>query len=293
MAEGKIKEACLAFGQSQKLEPTVTTLLNLAGCHEKQRLLASAWGEFLEAERMTRSASDATNKQLHGVAKQKATALEPLISKLVINVPEHSNVDGLQLELDGTPIDSVMWNRAMPVDGGAYTVTARAPGANPWSTQVTVGEQTDTKTIDIPDLRNLPRDLKPVPPTPTPTPTPVPTVVAPTPDDRGPAARSKTVPIIVGAGAVALLGAGLGFELWGSSTYDKAKAETMDQARRESLFSSANTKRYTAEGLAVAGVACAGVAVWMFLRHPHEESAATARAHVVPSLNGFAIVGAF
>jgi hypothetical protein len=54
MAAGKIVEACGAFAESQKLEPAVTTLLNLASCREKNNNLASAWGLFLEAERETR-----------------------------------------------------------------------------------------------------------------------------------------------------------------------------------------------------------------------------------------------
>src|SRR5437870_1665929 len=77
MQKGKIAEACADFEQSQKLEPAPTTLLNLAGCREKNGQLATAWGLFLEAERTTRSASDGTTKQLHDVAKTKAAKLEP------------------------------------------------------------------------------------------------------------------------------------------------------------------------------------------------------------------------
>src|SRR5262249_6041948 len=49
MAKGKIAEACAAFDASQKLEPTISALLNLAACREKNGQLATAWGLFLEA----------------------------------------------------------------------------------------------------------------------------------------------------------------------------------------------------------------------------------------------------
>jgi hypothetical protein len=159
MAAGKYTEACASFEQSQKLEPALSTLLNLAGCREKAGQLATAWGLFLEAERQTRGAKDASTRKLNDVAKTRAQKLEPRVSKLAINVPQNSQVDGLEILRDKERIEPVMWNRALPIDGGTYTISARSPGASTWSTQVTIGAEGDTKTVDVPDLRNLPRDL--------------------------------------------------------------------------------------------------------------------------------------
>src|SRR6185436_13656654 len=64
LSAGKVAEACSAFEESQKLEPAVTTLLNLAGCREKLGQFATAWGLFLEAARQTRS-GNAANQQMH------------------------------------------------------------------------------------------------------------------------------------------------------------------------------------------------------------------------------------
>src|SRR3954447_25768971 len=88
LAAGKVAEACSAFEESQKLEAAVTTLLNLAGCREKLGQFATAWGLFLDAERQTRSASDAATRQHRDVAKARAQKLEPRVSKLTINVPQ-------------------------------------------------------------------------------------------------------------------------------------------------------------------------------------------------------------
>src|SRR5690242_18525302 len=88
MAAGRYAEACTALQESNKLEPAVTTLLNLAGCREKNGQIATAWGLFLDAERQTRTATDAATQQLHDVALAHAKQLEPQVSKLVINVPK-------------------------------------------------------------------------------------------------------------------------------------------------------------------------------------------------------------
>jgi hypothetical protein len=146
LAAGKVAEACSAFEESQKLEPAVTTLLNLAGCRERLGQLATAWGLFLDVVRQTRSTGDAASQQLHDVAQARAQKLEPRVSRLTINVPQKTQVDGLEITRDRDRVDAGLWNRALPIDGGTYTVTARAPGANLWSTQVTVAAESDTKT---------------------------------------------------------------------------------------------------------------------------------------------------
>ncbi len=292
LAAGKIAEACSAFEESQKLEPAVTTLLNLAGCREKLGQIATAWGLFLEAARQTRSAADATSEQFHDVARARAQKLEPRVSRLTINVPQKSQVDGLEITRDKERIDAGLWNRALPIDGGVYTVTARAPGANPWSTLVTVGGEGDTRTIEIPDLRNLPRDLTPStaaassPPT---RPAPVIPAIERTLARSHP---SPTVPIVLGAGVLALLGGGLGLELSAESKYDAAKSEMVSQPRRDSLYDAANTRRYVAEGLAVSGIAVAGAAVWVYL-HGDNRPPNTTSLHIVPSPAGLAVAGRF
>ena len=292
MAAGKVAEACSAFEESQKLEAAVTTLLNLAGCREKLGQIATAWGLFLDAERQTRSAPDAATRQLHDVAKARAQKLESRVSKLTINVSQQSQFDGLEIARGTERVNPGLWNRALPIDGGTYTITARAPGSNQWSTQVTVAAENDIKTVEIPDLRNLPRDIdRPTPPSPPP-----PAVV--TASDRpavSPGAPSKLVPLAVGAGAVALLGGGFGFELWAESRYDAAKSEMTSQPRRDALYNSANTKRYVAEALAVSGLAAGGAAVWLYLRDGNRERGAMTdtSVHVVPTPTGLALSGQF
>ena len=200
-------------------------------------------------------------------------------------MPDASRIDRLEILRDQEPIPAASWNRALPIDGGSYAITARALGRNDWSTRVTIGSTLESKTVDIPVLERLPQTLSEHP--------------KPPESSHATMRRGSLAPIAVGAGAVALLGGALGFSLWGDSTYDKAKAEMMDQARRDSLYDSANHKRYAAEGLAVAGVGCTGVAVWLYLRHrgaPAETTSARAgRPMLAPaaSAEGIGVVGRF
>jgi hypothetical protein len=263
MAQGQFAEACAAFDASQKLDPTSSTLINRAYCREKNAQLATAWGLFLEAERQTRTATDAPGKQLHRVAVERAASLEPRLSTLKVVVPAESRVGGLEILRDGEPIDAASWNQALPIDGGAYTVTARAPGNAEWSTSVKVGVERDVKTIEIPRLKPavLSKDAVPL------------AAPAAEPTERR---RSQVVPLVLAGSAVALLGGALAFHLSGESTYDEAKKEP-DPVRQDDLWHSANTKRYVAEGLGAAGIVCGGVAVWLYL-HNRAGDAAPARA---------------
>lgn len=285
MARGQIAEACAAFDASQKLDPTIATLLNQAACREKNEQLATAWGLFLEAERQTRTATDAATQQLHQVAATKAVKLEPRLSTLTVTVPGPNRVPGLQVLRSGEPIEPGAWNRALPVDGGTYQITARAPGNAEWSSTITVGNEHDARTIEIPRLKAAALDELPV---------------HTAEGDAAPAsprARSKVVPLVVGGAAVALAGGALGFELWARSTNSQSLDEKTSNDRRISLWHSANTRRYVAAGLGVASVAAAGVAVWLTLRPAGAPGERTARVELAPMVAretaGLVVVGGF
>jgi hypothetical protein len=296
MAQGKLAEACAAFAQSHKLDPATTTLLNHGACREKLGQIATAWSLFLEAERATRSATDPRGIQFHATALDRATKLERRVSKLTITVAAESRIDRLEILRGDAPVDPGVWDRALPIDGGTYKITARAPGALPWTTEVTIAPEADARTVAIPRLEAAPPAAPPPadpppadPQAPPPAPEPPPTSEVPVADVADP--PSRVVPLVLGAGAVVAFGGAIGLELWARSTYDDAKSEMMDQARRDSLYDSANTKRYVAQGVAIAGLGCAGVAVWLYLRGRNASTAPASALVVSPT--GFAIAGTF
>jgi hypothetical protein len=270
MARGRLAEACDALDHSQRLAPAVTTLLNLAGCREKLGQLATAWGLFLDAERQTRSFRDDATRQLHAVARDRATRLEARISRLTIAVSTEHRVAGLEIARGDERLDAATWGRALPIDGGTYTITARAPGKQPWSTQVAIPAEGAARTVEIPALRDVPVEAPPRPPPPPP--------------------PSNLVPIGLGAGAVVLLAGAIGVDHWAFAAYHDAEAEQHSQSRRDALYDSANTRRYLAGSLAATGAACAGTAAWLYFRHRDRPSSTSA---VVVSPTGLAIVGSF
>jgi len=287
MARGQIAEACAAFDASQKLDPTIATLLNQAACREKNEQLATAWGLFLEAERQTRTATDAPTQQLHQVAATKAGKLEPRLSTLTITVTDQNRIPGLQVLRGGETVDPGAWNRALPVDGGTYQITARAPGNAEWSSTITVGNERDVKTIEIPRLKAA--ALEPAPAH------PAEQADAALASSHG---RSKVVPLALGGAAIALAGGALGCELWARSTNSQSLDEKTSNDRRISLWHSANTRRYVAEGLGAASLVAAGVAVWLTLRPSagaaDERSARVELAPMVASETaGLVVVGGF
>jgi hypothetical protein len=103
--------------------------------------------------------------------------------------------------------------------------------------------------------------------------------------------RSK---IALGGAALALGGAGLGFELRSESTYDKAKTTNQMgmMATANSYRDSAVRDRYIAQGLAVAAIGCAGLGVYLFVRNRGERRPAAAVVPVASSgLAGVALSG--
>jgi len=285
LTAGKTAEACAAFADSQQVEPAVTTLLNLAGCREKLGQLASAWRLFGEAERQTRTATDDTNRQLHDIARARTQKLEPRLSKLTIRVPPPSRLTGLEITIDTQRVDDRYWNQPQPVDGGLHTITARAPGAEPWSQEVRIATEGDSQVAEI-RIPTPPRRADAVA---------APAALVPKPSSPDGRRSRLLLPLVVGAGAAAFLVTGLGFELSADSTYDAAKAERVDQAHRTSLEDTANTRRHIAQGLAAAGLCAGGVAVWLYLTDraaPHEPATSTA-IRIVPNGGGLAVIGRF
>src|SRR5690349_23522444 len=96
MSQGNYREACPKFEASLKLDPGVGAMLNLADCYEKNQQTASAWAEFREAGAAARAAG---SKEREDLARRRAAALEPKLSRLTIVAGEKT----VQVTRDGSP----------------------------------------------------------------------------------------------------------------------------------------------------------------------------------------------
>jgi len=281
-ASGQLAEACDAFDESQKLAPATTTLFNQADCREKNGQLASAYKLFNDAERATRGAADDVGKKLHKVATDRAAGLEPRLSRVTVKIGAHP--DGLAIHRDETVIDPSQWNLPLPVDAGTYTFTARLGDRDVWSETITVAIAGDNQVVEV----TVQKDAKAVPgavPTPAAAAAAAATTTTTTSAEPAPGRRKMGAKIATLSAGVVLATA-LAFDLWGDSTYDDAtKQHSMD------LYNSANTKRYVAEGLGIAGVATVGVAVYLWLQDDREAPKHVVAPAVGPGTAGIQIGG--
>lgn len=149
---GKTAEGCDKLAASERIESSIGTLLNLGDCREKLGKLASAWAAFRKAEAMAKRSGGDDKRQSE--AGKRASQLEPKLSNLAIEVRTPRN--GMVIKRDGEVIDDAMWNTALPLDPGSYSITAEAPGFQPWSQTVAVSAGAKRQVIVIPGLERAP-----------------------------------------------------------------------------------------------------------------------------------------
>jgi hypothetical protein len=198
MASGKFEDACPKLAESQRLDPGVGTLLTLGECYDQLGRRASAWTTFREAAALAKERKQLAREK---TARTRVGQLEPRLSKLIIDVPASSEVPGLTVKRGDEAVGKPVWGTAVPVDTGAHTVSASAPGHKPWSLTVRVEKDGQLVTVSVP---SLPAEEKKVDP-----------AARPPPGAEPDAARPGSTQRILGftAGAVGLGGIGAGVVL--------------------------------------------------------------------------------
>ncbi|HZO14338.1 MAG TPA: hypothetical protein VFB62_13795, partial [Polyangiaceae bacterium] len=83
-AAERYAEACAKFAESNRVDPQLGTLLNLATCHEKEGKPASAWSEYTKLVDLAKTSGD---KERAEYARGRAAALEPRLPQLQVRVP--------------------------------------------------------------------------------------------------------------------------------------------------------------------------------------------------------------
>jgi hypothetical protein len=253
--QGKVAEGCRKLEESQRLDPGGGTLLNVALCHEKEGRTATAWAEFTEALGIAKKDDRPQRIEL---AQTHIAALEPTLSRLVIQVPDGSDLPELEIKRDGSAIRRAAWGTAMPVDPGDHAVEASAHGKISWKHSVTVGAKADTKTIVVPALENAP------------TPPPSPVVATSTPLGAQTEVRSSNRSpagwVAVGFGVVGV-GVGTYFGLRALSQQKEADKACDGDHCSSPAGVTANSEAIKAANLATVGfgVGIVGIGVGTFL----------------------------
>jgi hypothetical protein len=269
--EGKVVEACTKFAESERLDPGGGTLLNLAECHRRQGRAASAWTEFTEALAQARRDGRADRSD---IAASRVAELEPQLSRLSVVVPPAADRVDLTVTLDHAPLRRPAWGLAVPLDPGAHTVQASAPGCKPWTAEIAIGPAHDLQSVAVPPLEPAPRELAPTEGAPVPIASAAPTIAPP----PSPAPEVSSVSpwrdgAMVGAAALGAVGVGLGsyFGLNAITLNQHAASECpagrcTNQAQSTSANATSSADASTVS-FAVGAAGVAAAAALFFTRH--------------------------
>lgn len=151
MSTDKYTEACPKFEESLRLDPGMGTQFNLAHCWEKLGRTASAWAMFLDVAAAARAGGQ---PEREAAAKERASALEPKLTRLRIVVPEAATT--AKIYRDEQEVGRAAWGTAMPVDPGSHVIRVTAPGKKDWTHEVQVPTTARTFSVTVPPLEALP-----------------------------------------------------------------------------------------------------------------------------------------
>jgi hypothetical protein len=147
MARGHASEACPRFEESQRLDSGLGTQYHLATCYEAVDRLASAHTLFLEVAARARILGQARREEL---ARERALALAPRLTKLTIEVP-HPPTE-LIVERDGSPVGRAQWGLPVPVDPGVHRVRASGAGLSTWAVEIDVPNDAGVHVVSVPPV---------------------------------------------------------------------------------------------------------------------------------------------
>jgi hypothetical protein len=292
LEQGRFGEACERLAQSETIDPTVSTLGLLAGCHEQQGRIATAWKEYLA----TAKRAEAVNDSRAEFARQRAEALAPTLPKLLVRLSGASPDIEIYRNLDRIPAEEL--GVEIAVDPGAYEIVARSPKRQEFRMTITAREGSKV-LVDVPDLRTFSEGSAPAAAPHPPSnavsktmATPRPTPPRAEPPESGPSGRVKAAAV---TSAIGLTGVALG-AMFGISAVSKSNESTIIQATCKSAADSAaecqrgKALRESAYGASTAatisfGVGAAGLGAGLIiLLIPSGNSSAPSNSGATPSV---------
>ncbi len=134
--------ACAKFRESNRLDPAVGTVFNIADCEEKLGRLATSWTLFQEV--IQRLPKDDDRR---AIASQRARELEARAPTLTVHLV-HSDRSDVVVRRDGVVLGAASLDTPLPVDPGEHQVLVEAPGTENagFRTQVIAG---DHATLEV------------------------------------------------------------------------------------------------------------------------------------------------
>jgi hypothetical protein len=113
--------ACARFEESNRLDPAVGTVFNIAHCREKLGQVASAWQRYREARDRLPADDERT-----AVVAQRIAMLEPRLPKMTLHMT--SRHPSAVILRDGVQVGSASLGLSLPVDPGRHEIIVRVRG---------------------------------------------------------------------------------------------------------------------------------------------------------------------
>jgi len=147
LEKGDYAAGCPKFEQSLALNPSASTMLNIARCQEHDGRIAAAWESYHRALSLNHETTGAERqKVLEDIATKGGRALEPRLPRLRIVISR--SPEGLIVQRDGKPLLATVLGEALPADPGPHEIRASAPGYRP-ETRSVILEEGKTTVVEL------------------------------------------------------------------------------------------------------------------------------------------------
>jgi hypothetical protein len=269
---GNYSTALEQFRDVGQVRMTPQVRFHIASCEEKLGRLVTALGGY----QLAFADADSVGEDFKAEVQAAVTRLEANIPKLVI--VRGTGAEAAEIQLDGVALGASSIGIPVPLDPGPHSVSAKAPGALPFSQTVTIAEN-EQKSVDV-TLALEPQETRPSL-----------GASAAAPVDRG---NPRLIPYVIGGvGIASLIGSGILFGLRQSTLSDLEDqcGPNHDACPSSAAGDYSDLKLYnvTAQVALGVGVACVGTAVTMLVlqsKHTPAKSGMTLLPSAPNSLAG-------
>ncbi len=217
-ARGDCAEAIPLFRQASELYPAgLGSLRNLAECDEAVQKFSSAREAWLTLAHAVHSLSDPKYQGWDADAEQAATRLQAKASALIVDLSvvgaggDAKPAEGVQVTLDGAPLEASLLGQPLERDAGHYTLRVTGEKlVEPVEREVDLAPG-DAEHVEL--RATMKTDVLP-PPIVAAMPPPSPVTPPPSrPSDAGRQARRSVGWVALGMGAAGAIGAGVSFAI--------------------------------------------------------------------------------
>jgi hypothetical protein len=263
---GNYSTALEQFRDVGQVRMTPQVRFHIASCEEKLGRLVTALGGY----QLAFADADSVGEDFKAEVAAAVSRLEAGIPKLVIQ--RSTGAEAAEIQLDGVALGASSVGVPVPLDPGPHSISAKAPGALPFSQTVTIAEN-EQKIVAV-ALTPEPQEARPSA-----------SADPAAPVDKG---NPRLIPYVIGGvGVASLISSGVLFGLRQSTLSDLEDqcGPNHDACPSSAADDYSNLKLYnvTAQVALGVGVACVGTAVTMLLLQRKHTPPASARMTLLPS----------